>query len=204
MLHRIAIGGLLAAFVCLSKVGLAESKFPGSKGDTQSARIASPKTPQKRLFTGRVVMLREAFKRRNISAFDEYKDLVALETDDGELIPIVPDWRGRAFFQDKRLRNRKVELIGFRRPGIPFLQVITVFTFDKQGVRQFTDYWCDICSIPMYEIKPCDCCQDEIRLRFQPQELPADLRTPKETGQADRKQSTQKETPHTEKNAPQN
>ena len=47
-----------------------------------------------------------------------------------------------------------------------------VFTFDDKGVRQYTDYWCDICSIPMYEIKPCDCCQGEIRLRFQPQELP--------------------------------
>ena len=28
---------------------------------------------------------------------------VALETAGGELIPIVPDWRGRAFYQDARL-----------------------------------------------------------------------------------------------------
>ena len=47
-----------------------------------------------------------------------------------------------------------------------------VFTFDEDGVRQYTDYWCDVCSIPMYEIKPCECCQGDIRLRFQPQDLP--------------------------------
>jgi hypothetical protein len=95
-----------------------------------------------------------------------------LDTPAGELIPIVPDWRGRAFYQDEKLRNRKVELVGYRRPGVPFLQVLMIFTFDKEGTRQYTDYWCDICSIPMYEIKPCECCQGDIRLRFQPQALP--------------------------------
>ncbi|MEK6262774.1 MAG: hypothetical protein AABP62_29605, partial [Planctomycetota bacterium] len=83
-----------------------------------------------------------------------------------ELIPILPDWRGRAFFQDERLRDRDVELVGFRRAGLPYLNVLSVDTFDDRGRRQYTDYWCDICSIPMYELKPCDCCQQEIRLRF--------------------------------------
>jgi hypothetical protein len=53
-----------------------------------------------------------------------------------------------------------------------------VFTFDEAGVRQYTDYWCDICSIPMYEIQPCECCQGDIRLRFQPQDLPEEFRSP--------------------------
>ena len=98
-----------------------------------------------------------------------------METPDGELIPIVADWRGRAFFQDKRLRDRKVELVGTRKPGVPYLQILMVFTFDKQGQRKYTDYWCDVCSIPMYEIKPCDCCQGPIRLRFQSKPLPSYL-----------------------------
>ena len=55
------------------------------------------------------------------------------------------------------------------------LQVLMVFTFDDKGQRMYTDYWCDICSIPMYEIKPCDCCQQPIRLRFRIQELPKDV-----------------------------
>ena len=60
--------------------------------------------------------------------------------------------------------------------------MLMVFTFDKRGIRQYTDYWCEICSIPMYEIKPCDCCQAEIDLRFQPRDLPLYLRAdPKKT-----------------------
>ena len=105
-----------------------------------------------------------------------------LETPDGKLIPIVPDWRGRAFYQDKRLRNRPVELVGYRRRGVPYLQVLMIFTIDqpkkpsktsKKTVRQYFDYWCDICSIPMYEIKRCECCQGPIRMRFQPRGLPS-------------------------------
>ena len=95
----------------------------------------------------------------------------------GDLIPIVPDWRGRAFYQDKRLRDRKVELVGFRKPGVPYLQVLSIFTFNDRGERQYTDYWCDICAIPMYEIKKCDCCQGPIRLRFQNKGLPDYLKT---------------------------
>lgn len=142
----------------------------------------TPRAPRKKLFSGRVVVLRDALRRRGITAFDEFADQVVLETPTAELIPIVPDWRGRAFFQDPRLRNRRVELVGYRRQGLPYLQVLMVFTFDKRGIRQYTDYWCEICSIPMYEIKPCDCCQAEIDLRFQPRDLPLYLRAdPKKT-----------------------
>ena len=130
------------------------------------------RVPPRELFIGTVVLLTDALKRRKITAFSEIKKQVVLETQAGELIPIVPDWRGRAFFQDKRLRNRKVQLVGYRHKGVPYLQILMVFTFDKKGVRKYTDYWCDICSIPMYEIKPCDCCQAEIRLRFQAKPLP--------------------------------
>lgn len=141
-----------------------------------SAETKSAATPVKELFRGKVVLLNEALKQQKVTAYDkELTGLVALQSSNGSLLPILPDWRGRAFYQDERLRNRPVELIGFRRPGIPFLQVLMVFTFDEKQQRQYTDYWCDICSIPMYEIKPCDCCQQDIRLRFQPQDLPADV-----------------------------
>jgi hypothetical protein len=154
-----------ALFVCLS-IAIA------SAGD----EVPSAPTPVKRLFRGQVVRVPEALERAGVKAYsEELKDQVALETPDGELLPILPDWRGRAFFQDERLRNRKVELVAYRRKNVPYLQVLQVFTFDEKGRRQYTDYWCDICSIPMYELKPCDCCQEDIRLRFQPQELPKDI-----------------------------
>ncbi|MCH8829455.1 MAG: hypothetical protein IID45_07755, partial [Planctomycetes bacterium] len=137
--------------------------------------------PQRRVFCGKVVLLRKALQRRKIKAFSEFDKQVVLETPTGELIPIVPDWRGRAFYQDKRLRNRRVQLVGYRHQGVPYLQVLMVFTFDKKNVRQYTDYWCDLCSIPMYEIKPCDCCQETIRLRFQPKNLPTYVKEPSRT-----------------------
>jgi hypothetical protein len=124
------------------------------------------------LFRGRVVLLREALTRRKVDALEEFDKQVVLETPAGELIPIVPDWRGRAFFQDERLRNRKVELVGKRQKGVPYLQVLMVFTFDEKGKRQYTDYYCDTCAFPMYEIKQCECCHGPIRLRFQQRDLP--------------------------------
>ena len=153
---------------------------PGAKQSSETTAdrkkgITSSKPPKKQLFSGQVVNLQDALKRRGVSSAIEFKNQVVLETSKGTLIPIVPDWRGRAFFQDKRLQNRKVDLVGYLKKGTPYLQVLMVFTYNEKGERQYTDYWCDICSIPMYEIKPCDCCQAPIRLRFQHKELPSYL-----------------------------
>ena len=151
----------------------AEAAGPPAAGQSQDAD-----QPPRRLFTGRVVLLLDALKRRKIeTSEEELKGQVVLETADGDLIPIVPDWRGRAFFQDERLRNRKVDLVGYRPAGTPYLKVLMVFTFDEDGQRQYTDYWCDICSIPMYEIQRCECCQGPVRLRYQPQDLPEYLKS---------------------------
>lgn len=153
--------------ICLALLGLG----PAVAAESGSER--SRAEPRKELLSGKVVPLPDALKRREVEFYEaELKKQVVLETPGGELIPILPDWRGRAFYQDERLRDRKVELVGIRRPGVPHLQVLMVFTFDEKGRRMYTDYWCDICSIPMYEIKDCECCQGPIRLRFQPQELP--------------------------------
>ena len=166
----------IVAAVALTVGGWSEDSPPGQQTQqSQPKPVGNAKpepTPAKQLFKGRVVRVFDALKRRGVKAYaDELKNQVALETAKGELIPILPDWRGRAFIQDERLRGRDVELIGFRREGLPYLHVMSVYTFDEQGQRQYTDYWCDVCSIPMYEIKPCDCCQEEIRLRFQRQEI---------------------------------
>ena len=80
--------------------------------------------------------------------------------------------------KDERLRDRRVDLVGTRKKAAPYLQVLMIFVFDDSGTRQYMDYWCDVCSIPMYEIKPCDCCQAEIRFRTQPQELPTFVKQP--------------------------
>ena len=163
---------MVGLFAGLSKA-VQETPSPAEQRARQAnSKLVEADAVPKELFSGKVVFLQEALKRRGVKAADEFKAQVVLETDSGELIPIVPDWRGRALFQDERLRDRKVDLVGSRQKAAPYLQVQMVFVFDDKGTRQYMDYWCDICSIAMYELKPCDCCQEEIRLRFQPQELP--------------------------------
>ncbi|MEX0725130.1 MAG: hypothetical protein WEB58_19710 [Planctomycetaceae bacterium] len=167
---------LLTAFFAI--VAHSSDEKPSSDEKATSPTKADAESEVKRLklkkelFRGEVMLLSEALKLKGVKSFSEQNDQAVLVTPEEELIPIVSDWRGRAFFQDERLRNREVELIGTRRPGVPYLQVLGIYTFDEKGTRMHTDYWCDICSIPMYEIKPCDCCQMEIRLRFLPQDLP--------------------------------
>ena len=171
---------VLTVIVFVARGHSDETPSPSKAAGVASERGSLTDSPTetalpKKLFKGKVVKAHEALKRRGVKAYpEELKDQVVLETKD-ELIPILPDWRGRAFFQDERLRGREVELVGFRRVGLPYLNVLSVYTFDDKGRRQYTDYWCDICSIPMYELKPCDCCQEEIRLRFERQELPKDI-----------------------------
>lgn len=171
---------LLLLAVGLSGIGISRSAPRANEEPSKSSEsTAGAKAPTKdkdnnakEVFSGKVVNLHEALKRRGVKTSEEFQSQVVLEADSGELIPIVPDWRGRAFYQDERLRDRRVDLVGTRQKAAPYLQVLMIFVFDDAGTRQYMDYWCDICSIPMYEIKPCDCCQAENRLRTQPQELP--------------------------------
>jgi hypothetical protein len=184
---RVLLGGLILLLTAaLPRVHADEPDTPrpgdGASSSSSASDEKAEEPPARQLFRGKVVLLADALKRRDIQAAKELDDHVVLETPEGELIPILADWRGRAFYQDERLRDRKVELVGFRREGIPYLQILMVFTFDENDRRQYTDYWCDICSIPMYEIKPCECCQGETRLRFQERELPEYLEAPSPAG----------------------
>lgn len=150
----------------------AEAEAKGA-ADSPAAKGREGEGLEKAIVSGRVVRLAAAFKELEIASYEpEIKDQVVLVTPSKELIPIVPDWRGRAFYQDERLRERPVDLLVHRRKGVPWVQVMSVYTFDEKGTRNITDYWCDVCSIPMYEIKECECCQGPIRLRFRPQDLP--------------------------------
>ena len=152
-----SIAGWCAVLAACWSVGLlAADDAPKPPADP---KVALKDEPKRELFSGKVVFVQDALKRRGIKVADEMKQQAVLETEAGELIPIAADWRGRAFYQDEKLRDRKIELVGYRRIGVPYLQVLNVFTFNAKNERQDTDYWCDICAIPMYEIKECECCQ---------------------------------------------
>jgi hypothetical protein len=115
---------------------------------------------------GRVVWAAEAMERKHgVTSGDDAKDRVlALETADGRLLPLMEDVRGRAFRKDERLRKMDLELEARRFLGAPFLQVIRTYEVED-GRKYELDYWCEICSIALYELKPCDCCQGPLELR---------------------------------------
>jgi hypothetical protein len=113
-----------------------------------------------------VVWLAEAMERKHgVTSVPEAKDRVlALETANGRLLPLVEDVRGRSFRRDERLRKMDLEVEARAFQDSPFLQVIRLYEL-KDGRKYELDYWCEICAIAMYELKACDCCQGPIELR---------------------------------------
>jgi hypothetical protein len=129
----------------------------------------APKDNAQQTIQGRVVFLGEALKRlHGIETPVEGKEnVLALESFDGRLTPLVEDVRGRAFRKDERLREIDVELLVREVPKSSIAQVIGVRKLDRKAGKKFdVDYWCDICAIAMYELKQCECCQGEIELRL--------------------------------------
>jgi hypothetical protein len=132
---------------------------------------------------GRVVWLAEALKKKYgiETDRDAIHAVVALETADG-LLPIVKDFRGRAFFIDERLRDLDLELMVRTYEGSPMIQVVRIYALKDDGKYEL-DYWCDICSIPMYELKECECCQGPIRMRLRLAEKTAVPRSDSKEGE---------------------
>lgn len=144
-------------------------EVPDKPPVTTTPREGAAAKYKMRRVRGRVVWLNEALKRRyGITTVPEAgKRILALETSQGHLLPIVEDIRGRAFRRDIRLRQLDTELLVRQHSGSPMVQIIRVYAYQK-GQRQEVDYWCEICAIAMYELKPCDCCQGKIALRQRP------------------------------------
>lgn len=116
---------------------------------------------------GKIVWLSETLARRYGIAVDPdaARHVIALETTDNRLVPIVKDFRGRGFHLDPKLHRFDWELLVRQYPGSPFVQVVRTYAW-RDGKKFEFDYWCDICAIPMYELKECECCQGPIRFRF--------------------------------------
>ncbi len=169
--------GLLAAALCLSAFAGGRSQAGKTPGKTSGKRPAAretspaPEKPKYRTVSlrGKVVWTADAMKRLFgvETDADAAHNSVSLETDDGRLYPIVKDARGRGFWKDPRIRDIDMELMVRQYDGSPWIQVIRVFVF-KEGKKYQMDYWCDICAIPMFELKDCECCQGPIRIRLRP------------------------------------
>ncbi|MEX2112794.1 MAG: hypothetical protein WD845_06380 [Pirellulales bacterium] len=189
MLTRPAILCSLALVAAMA--GIATWQVAGAESATQAPSGAKPATPRDQpqppdakaaapqrpyiteTIQGQVVWLEDALKQ-GFGVTTEpasAESTVVVETSEGKLWPLVPDTRGRAFAVDERLRNRPLQLLVRRYEDVPMVQVIRVFERRDDGLYEI-DYWCDICAIPMYILKPCECCQGETRLRETKVELP--------------------------------
>jgi len=158
---------LCAASALVSGEKAPPAAAPARSRESNAAKSASgPRKYTTETVRGKAVWLDEALERLYGVATEPEaaQTTVVFETADGHLWPLVPDTRGRAFLVDERLRNIELELLVRRYEGVPMLQVIRVARVKPDG-RYEIDYWCDICAIPMYIVKPCECCQGETRLR---------------------------------------
>lgn len=155
------------AIAIVAMPGLA---YLAARADEKAKSAESSPTSEKNYtsdsIAGKVVWLGDALAERyDIKIDDDAAHAVtALETPVGKLHPIIKDARGRCFYTDERLRDIDVELLVRRYEGSPMVQVVRVYTVKPDG-RYELDYWCDVCSIAMYELKPCECCQGITRLR---------------------------------------
>jgi hypothetical protein len=93
---------------------------------------------------------------------------VVLKEADGTIIPLLSDEASRALFLDKRLRNRPIEIRAWRRPGLPYVQVVS-FKVEDQGQFRTPEYYCDICTISVRYPQICPCCQGPMVLRMKPE-----------------------------------
>lgn len=147
--------------------GVPQAGVPAASSDPRSEKTdATEKTYTTETLRGQIVWMAEALRRRYgiESDADAAESQIALETTDGRLVPIVKDFRTRGFWLDLRLRGFDVEFVVRRYEQSPAVQLVRWYAIRK-GRKYELDYWCDICAIPMYELKTCDCCQGEIRLR---------------------------------------
>ena len=161
--------GAIALTAAGGACGFAEEAPPNSaSADKPSTASSAPAYTTEKL-RGKVVWLEDALKRRyGVSTEpDAGETSVVLEMSDGALLPLVPDTRGRAFAVDERLRGIELELLVRRYEKVPMIQVIRLLRPTADGMVE-VDYWCDVCAIPMYILKPCECCQGTTRLRERP------------------------------------
>ena len=129
--------------------------------------------------TGQVRPLNTALREFGLKFDDDAPGGMAMVTDAGEVHLILKDERGRAFYQDERLRERPLQLFLRRWKGIPAVQVLNVYSIKEDKLYE-VDYWCDVCSIVTYDVRLCPCCQDvfgpmRLRERLMPER-------PKNTG----------------------
>jgi hypothetical protein len=123
--------------------------------------------PSLETYRGKVVSLNERLKKLGVAVDPEAGLLLALETDKGQMLPLLRDPGSLMFFRDSRLLDRPLEVRGRVLPGTGLLQIISFHAL-KDGKRFEVYYWCETCAIKRLSLEKtgvCECCGGVMELR---------------------------------------
>lgn len=153
---------LLLLSLMLTASGLAPDEQTVAEN---KSRQANPKYTTTS-YRGHIVWLKDEVAKDGIELAPEVKtgNLMLKDSND-KLRPLLEDRRGHSFRLDPRLRANKVELLVRQFDHHPYLQVLKIYEIDQRDRKRELVYWCDVCAITMFELKPCDCCQGKIELQ---------------------------------------
>lgn len=119
---------------------------------------------------GKVISLNDRLKKLGVAVDPDAGLLLALETNKGDVLPLLRDAGSLMFFRDPRLLDRPLEVRGRILPGTALLQVIS-FHAVKDGKRYEVFYWCETCAIKRLYLEKtgvCECCGGTMELRESP------------------------------------
>ena len=90
----------------------------------------------------------------------------ALVTSGGERLRLLANDPRVEMFTDPIVRQRELELVGWRRQGDAF-EILSVYSL-HQGRRHHVHYRCEVCNITATAPGPCWCCGKDFELREEP------------------------------------
>ena len=173
--RKMLCGFSLAALMAIASMPFVHAQgSSGPKADAPAGQESDPSQERKDdanvvTLDGQAVLYGPALRKRlKLELVDDSLDkVVAYETKDGQLIPILPTEAGLFFLRDERVRNKPMRITARLHQNESALEVITFHSL-VNGKANEIYYWCEICSIQMYHLKDCDCCQGPIELREHP------------------------------------
>jgi hypothetical protein len=156
---------VLARLVVLALAGLGLAWAASARQEP----AATPTAPGPESVTVRGVarFLPEVLRERKVEADAGPVETQVVVVGDEGVTPLVSNAASRALWLDERLRGRPVEVLGWRHPGLPYLEVTNV-RVEEQGAMRAPEYYCDVCTITVRYPQVCPCCQGDMELRFDP------------------------------------
>ncbi|MCS6977304.1 MAG: hypothetical protein NZM31_09910 [Gemmatales bacterium] len=135
---------------------------PASSQDRQPPRLET--------FRGKIISVNDRLKKLGVALDPDAGLHLALETDKGEVLPLLRDSGSLMFFRDNRLLDRPIEARARLLPGTGLLQIISFHAL-KDGQRFEVFYWCETCAIKRLYLEKtgvCECCGGVMELRESP------------------------------------